>query len=109
MKWIQAMFRLPSKKKLDIENNICIRVHGIDYQSSVFNGVFNIVIGGIFWPIVTDAKYIEWLDETPSEEPDQDKLWEELNEAIVQQIGWSGWSGPAIDRLKTQYTITRKL
>lgn len=47
-------------------------------------------------------------DETPSEEPDQDKLWEEINEAIVQQIRWSGWSGPAIDRLKTQYTITRK-
>lgn len=48
-------------------------------------------------------------DETPSEEPDQDKLWEEINEAMVQQILWSGWSGPAIDRLKTQYTITRKL
>lgn len=49
------------------------------------------------------AYEVEYLDETLSEEPDQDKLWDEMAELVIGKQKEEG-----IKIVKDKYAITRK-
>lgn len=96
MKWIK-----PKKKVPELYYKVLIRYKSGDVDFKEYHGTRD------WW----EQNIEEWLDETPFEEPDQDKQGEMLSEigTLYTEYGFGNqdWDDFVKDVLK-KYTITRK-
>lgn len=101
MPWIKASKRLP-KNSILVRDQVMIKWdNGDDRILGRAKDCLEIMKNG--WMDV------EWFDESPSEEPNQEILWEDLTIEYEEMlnVGIDTW-GRRIQKLSDKYILTRK-